>query len=177
MTKSSGAKAAMVVNTPTVTGLNTPRTPRRVEALPWPPASCSEMMFSPTTTASSTTSPSTMMRPNSEIILMLTSKGAKNMTAPRNEIGTPIATHVAKRRSNIMAKNKNTRAKPSMPLRISSPSRCCNMSVWSSQIAISIPASAVYAFNSFLTAAAMVNASSASDFCTLTKRLWRPLNC
>ena len=139
VTKSRGAKAAMVVSTPMVTGPKTPRTPLSVEAAPGPPFSCSVMMFSPTTTASSTTIPSTMIRANSEIMLMLTPKGAKKSKAPRKEIGTPMATHVARRKSSMMTKNRNTMAKPSTPLRTRRLKRCCNMSVWSSHISTDVP--------------------------------------
>ena len=133
VTKSSGAKAAIVVSTPMVTGLNTPRTPRRVAAVLWPKCSCSVIMFSPTTTASSTTMPRTMISPKREIMLMFTPNGAKNKNAPRKEMGTPMATQVARRKSNIITRNKNTKAKPSRPLRISRLNRWDKMSVWSSQ--------------------------------------------
>ena len=129
VTKSSGAKAAIVVSTPTVTGLETPATPLSVAAGPGPKVSCSVIMFSPTTTASSTTTPRTMMRPKSEIMFMLTPKGSKNRNAPKKEMGTPIATQSANRRSNITTRNRNTKAKPSTPLRTNRLSRCWRISL------------------------------------------------
>ena len=129
VTKSRGAKAAMVVRTPMVTGLKTPLTPRRVAAVPGSDLSCSVIMFSPTTTASSTTMPSTMINANREIMLILTPKGAKRSKAPRKEIGTPMATQVARRKSSMITKKRNTMANPRMPLRTSRLNRCCKMSV------------------------------------------------
>ena len=74
VTKSSGAKAAMVVNTPTATGAAIPRTPANAAPAPFKPASCSVKIFSPATMASSTTMPSTTMRAKRETILMVTPK-------------------------------------------------------------------------------------------------------
>ena len=115
LTNRSGAKAAMVVNTPINTGPKTPCTPA-IDALgPTNPASRSAIIFSPTMTASSTTTPRHMINANSEIILILTSKYPRNKKAPKKEIGTPIATQKANRRSSIKTKNRNTSVNPSAP--------------------------------------------------------------
>ena len=119
VTNSSGANAAIVVKTPITTGPMTPLTPRKAPTTPRCPASCSVMMFSPTTTASSTTIPSTMIRANRETMLILTPRKSKNRKAPRKEIGTPMATQIASRRSSITTRNRNTSAKPRVPLRTS----------------------------------------------------------
>ena len=115
VTNVSEPKATMVVSTPTKTGASTPLTPFTDASVPTRPISRSAAMFSPTTTASSTTTPMTMMRPKREIMLRLTSNAPKKRNAPKNEIGTPIATQIASRRSNISTRKRNTSTNPSKP--------------------------------------------------------------
>ena len=175
VSSSSGAKAAMVVSTPMNTGEKTPRTPAIEASGPTcSPASRSVMMFSPTTTASSTTIPMTMINANSDTMLMFTPRYGSSRKAPMNEIGTPIATQNASRRSSISTRNRNTSANPRVPLRSSRLRRPARISVWSAQTARSTPAAGSSVATRCFTASAISMASSASDFRTRTKMLSRP---
>ena len=132
------------------------------------------MMFSPTTTASSTTIPITMISANSDTMLMFTPRYGNSRKAPMNEMGTPIATQNASRRSSISTRNRKTRAKPRVPLRSSRLRRPARISVWSAQTAMSKPSGGSRVAMCCLIASAISMASSASDFCTRTKMLSRP---
>ena len=69
-------------------------------------------MFSPTTIASSTTMPSTMINANSVIMLTDTPSVGISISAPMNEIGMPIVTQKATRSSRNRPRQIMTSARP-----------------------------------------------------------------
>ena len=105
-------KVTIVVSAPTSTGPATARTPAMDAATPFCPSSRCRAMLSPTTTASSTTMPVTTKNANIVSWLMLTPAASKNTSAPRNEMGMPMAIHRAMRRSKIASRSRNTSTAP-----------------------------------------------------------------
>ena len=114
-----GTKATAVVITAKVTGIATACAPAIEDSTLGPSFWKWENTLSPTTMASSTTIPRTIMNPKSEIRLMDTSAKGSIMKAPRKEMGIPRVTHTANegRRNRVRAVRTNTR--PITPFSIS----------------------------------------------------------
>ena len=100
-------------------------------------------MFSPTTIASSTTIPSTRMKANSDITLIVTSTYGSRASAPMNETAMPTDTQRASRSFRNRASTRNTSRRPSRPLSSSTRSRSCSGTVSSSQVVIDRPGGSV----------------------------------
>ena len=141
-TNNIGAKAAIVVRTPKITGMATRCVPSTAPRTPGKPACWRAKMLSPTTIASSTTIPSTRMNENSEIIFTDTSKIGIIAIAPRNEIGIPIVTHIASRNRKKRASTTKTRNSPLRALRNSRSMRPLRNSELSCQVVILMPSGA-----------------------------------
>ena len=90
-------------------------------------------MFSPVTIASSTTMPSTMMKPNRLIMLIVTPVNGISISAPRKLAGMPINTQSATAGLRNMVSNRITRMLPWMPLLTRVPRRAFRYSELSSQ--------------------------------------------
>ena len=108
-------KAMTVVRTPTHMGPATPRAPRIAASRAPLPFSRSAAMFSPTTTASSTTMPTSMNRAKIVNTFRVRPAGPKNNNAPMNAMGMPKAIQKAMRRSNMTTRQTNTSATPASP--------------------------------------------------------------
>ena len=113
----SAEKATAVVNAPNVTGPATARTPASDASTPRRPNSRCLAMLSPITTASSTTMPAAMNKPNIVSALMLMPLASKNTIEPKNAMGMPIPIQNAMRRSKIASKVRNTSTTPMVTLR------------------------------------------------------------
>ena len=144
-TNSIGAKAAMVVSTPKVTGASTSSVPRTAALVRFPVRTCVVWMFSPTTMASSTTMPSTKMNANSEIILIDWSNSPMQAIAPRNEIGMPRVTQNANRMRRNRVNTTKTSTKPERAFLSSRLMRPCSSAELSCRVAKVIPAGSVEA--------------------------------
>jgi hypothetical protein len=116
--KASGANAATVVSTPNVTGTTMVWAPRIAPNSFLPIFDCWVWVFSPTTMASSTTIPSTTMKPSRETKLTDIPRWGITATAPRKEMGMPRLTHMARRSRRNSARMRTTRRKPPRALRI-----------------------------------------------------------
>ena len=112
-TKARGRKAATEVRMVKTTGLPTSRVPSTAACTRPFPSSRWEKMFSPTTTASSTTMPRARMKAKRESMLIDTSKGSMSRKLPRKEMGMPIITQKARRMSRNRLRQTKTRASPS----------------------------------------------------------------
>ena len=77
--------------------------------------------------------PSTMMKPNRLIMLMVTPVNGNSSSAPRKLAGIPINTHSATAGLRNMVSNRITRILPCMPLLSSVPRRAFRYSELSSQ--------------------------------------------
>ena len=122
-----GKKAAMVVSTPNVAGIATRLTPRITLSSEWPCFSISALADSPTTIASSTTIPSTIIKANSDTILMVISKKpiGMNKKAPKKETGKPIITQNANLSGKNNANTSITKTPPHTMLSIIISRRPC----------------------------------------------------
>ena len=80
-------------------------------------------MFSPTTTASSTTIPSTSIKVKREIIFIETSKRGRSQKPPIKEIGIPKETQAASLGLRNKAKTIKTRTKPKYAFSVKSSIR------------------------------------------------------
>ena len=143
LVNSNGANAATDVSTPTTTGANTFRAPPDAASIPLLPAARSASIFSPITIASSTTNPSTMIKPNSEIIVMVTPSAPNSRMPPIKAVAMPTLTQTASFRSSIKTRNRKTRAKPYKPFFSSRLIRSRSRSVSSSSSSISTPKGAL----------------------------------
>ena len=110
----NGTNTAIVVNTPKVAGIATRLTPRITLSVVWPCSSISSWALSPITMASSTTIPSTKMKANKLITLIVTSTNSIGITnkVPKKQTGNPIITQKAKRTRKNNANIKNTSMAP-----------------------------------------------------------------
>ena len=122
-TKARGRKAATEVRMVKTTGLATSRVPSTAAGTRPFPRSRWEKMFSPTTTASSTTMPRARMKAKRESMLIDTSKGSISRKLPRKEMGIPSITQKARRRSRNRLRQTKTSTRPTWALRSSRSSR------------------------------------------------------
>ena len=80
-------------------------------------------MFSPTTTASSTTIPTARMKAKSVIMLIDTPSPLITAKVPTKDTAMPTATQKASRRSRKRVRDRSTSASPMRPFLTSSPRR------------------------------------------------------
>ncbi len=114
-----GMKVAMVVNTPNMTGNDTSCVPRTAASMRPAPACSWLYTRSPTTMASSTSTPMTRMNAMTDSVLIEMPNSGKVDTAPSSATGMPAATQMARRKRRNRVRINNTR---SMPLRAFLPS-------------------------------------------------------
>ena len=109
-----GTKAAIVVNTPKVAGIATFLAPAITASTDLPRFSISLYALSPMIMASSTTMPSTRIKPNKLIMLIETLNiGSGNIAmAPRKHTGIPTITQKAIRNSRNKVRASNTKNAP-----------------------------------------------------------------
>ena len=132
-------KVTTVVTAPMATGPPTARTPAIDAAAPCRPFSRCLAMLSPTTTASSTTMPVTMKNANSVSTLTLRPTASKNTSAPRNEIGMPMAIHSARRMSKTTSRVMKTSTAPMMALPVTVAMRSEMNRLSSCQSSMAVP--------------------------------------
>ena len=138
-TNNIGPKAAIVVKTPNITGIETRFAPSTAPSTPGMPACWRAKILSPTTIASSTTIPRTRMNENSEIMLTDTPSIGIIAIAPRNDIGMPIDTQIASRNRRKSASTAKTRNSPLRALRNSRSMRPRRNTELSCQVVIVMP--------------------------------------
>ena len=112
LSKTKGKNTAIVVNTPNVAGIATRLTPRMTLSVVWPCCSISSWALSPITIASSTTIPSTNIKANRLVILIVTLTNSIGITnrVPKKHTGKPIITQNANltRKNNANMRKTNT---------------------------------------------------------------------
>ena len=119
----SGTNATTFVRMLKTTGPLISRAPRIAAATGLMPACRYSWTFSPTTTASSTTIPSTIRKPTRLIMLMLSPATGMNSSPPMNEIAIPIITQNASRSSRNRARISRTITTANTPFSTTSVSR------------------------------------------------------
>ena len=115
-TKSRGRKAMMLVATAKRTGHGHFLDPVDGGIHAGLPLEILWKMSSPTTTASSTTMPSVMMNPKSEIMLMVPPMSGRRTSEPMMETGMPMAVQNATRSSRRRPSAMSTNTSPAAPL-------------------------------------------------------------
>ena len=123
VTKRKGTNARTVVQAPMVIGPITARAPAAAASTPRLPLSRSVAMLSPTTTASSTTSPTIRKKPTSVPMFRVRLAGPKNISEPMKDRGMPSAIQMAARRSNTRRSRTNTRPAPATPFLVTADNR------------------------------------------------------
>ena len=111
-TASIGEKVAIVVKTAKKTGVETWVAALTAASLGSIPLSLNNAIFSPTTTASSTTMPRTRINVNKDNILIERSRGDINQNPPINDIGIPSETQNANFGFKNIANTTTTNNKP-----------------------------------------------------------------
>ncbi len=122
-----GQKAATVVSTAKTTGRPTSRVPSTDPCRGSSPSSYLRNTFSPTTMASSTTMPNTIIKANREIMFMDTSNLGKSISPAMKEMGIPRVTQKASRTLRNSPRRMLTRTRPSPMFLSSSRMRLFNI--------------------------------------------------
>ena len=122
--KKNAPNATTVVNTAAATAGNTSRVPFTAASKREAPRSWCWKMFSAMTMPSSTRMPTTMIRPNNEMTLMVMPNQRARANIPANETGIESATQNDSRQFRNSAKNKMTKKNPWIPCSVSRSMRC-----------------------------------------------------
>ena len=113
--KNIGANATNVVRIVVTTGLNTPSSPSTAASTGCSPCSRFVWMFSAMMMPSSTTIPTTMIIPASDMTSMNCPNAGRRNTVPSSVTGMAIATQNAERVLRNIARRHNTNASPIRP--------------------------------------------------------------
>ena len=111
-----GAKARTVVSAAAVTGASISRAPVKAASPGASPWACLTTMRSETTTASSTTMPSTMIKPVSDIMFSVMPNAGNRISVARNTTGMPMRIQTAGPGRTKVNSTAVTRTKPIRPL-------------------------------------------------------------